>query len=285
MAQRIRVNFLSGTASGVLASSSQTTITGIFPSTMTSIGAGQYIPIVLNPGYLGVANTSGPEIMYVTSASTTVISGTRAQEGSTLASGNMPWVAGPLVSDFTLSNGIINGDFPAPASSGQLFVSTSTTSGGFTNTLPSGTTVPSGVTIAAGVAIPVGNLSAGKLPTTVSGSKIFQAYNTISGNSCTVVVNGITGYNNYLITGQGDYVNPANNNALVTQTLTVNGSSGLSTSRSYPLSIGSQIGMTSTYASGISPSTTFSVSMLGTTVGGPGGNITQALTLIVMGFN
>jgi len=281
MATRSRQNFLYGTLSGFTAGATTLTGTG-FPGGIT---VGTYLPIVINPGYAGV--TASGEIAYITAVAGNTVTVTRAQEGTVAISGtqNTPWVAGPLASDFTLSNGIINGDFPAPASSGQLFVSTSTTSGGFTNTLPSGTTVPSGVTIAAGVAIPVGNLSAGKLPTTVSGSKIFQAYNTISGNSCTVVVNGITGYNNYLITGQGDYVNPANNNALVTQTLTVNGSSGLSTSRSYPLSTISQIGMTSTYASGISPSTTFSVSMLGTTVGGPGGNITQALTLIVMGFN
>ena len=139
MTNRYRQNFQAGTASNVLASLSTTTITGTnFPTSISG-----YMPIVLNPGYYGSINTNGgPEIVYLApgGSSTIAIVSARGQEGtaSTLVSGNVSWVAGPLINDFGFSNMITNGDFPTPASGGQLFVSTSTTSGQFTSTFPTG---------------------------------------------------------------------------------------------------------------------------------------------------
>lgn len=120
MSTRYRSDFLFGVASGVIASAGQTTITGTgWPTTIPS---GQYLPVVLNPGYYG--STTSPEIIYVTSATSTVATVTRVQEGSTLTSGTtVPWVAGPLISDFGITNQIANGDFPSPSSAGQFFVS------------------------------------------------------------------------------------------------------------------------------------------------------------------
>ena len=135
MSNRTRYNFKYGTISGY--NSSQTTFTGIgFPN---SIPTGKYWPIVLNPGYSGA--TASGEIVYVTSIADGVITvSARGSESTVASSGapNTPWVAGPLISDFGFSNMITNGDFPAPTSGGQLFVSTSTTSGQFTSTFPTG---------------------------------------------------------------------------------------------------------------------------------------------------
>jgi hypothetical protein len=47
-----------------------------------------------------------------------------------------------LLGKHFLINSISNGDFPSPAASGQIFVSTSTASGQFQSTLPTGVTVP-----------------------------------------------------------------------------------------------------------------------------------------------
>jgi len=182
MATRYRQNFLAGVVSGLINSTGQTTITGTnFPV----IPAGQYMPIVLNPGYYGSTNVNGgPEIIYVSSVTSGVATVTRGQEGTstTLASGTtVPWIAGNLTSDFTLGSGILNGDFPAPSSPGQLFVSTTTTSGQFTNILPSGTIIPSGVTISSGVVISSGVLTAGS---NVSITNI--------GSTTTITVTGVT---------------------------------------------------------------------------------------------
>ena len=202
MSTRYRANFLAGVASGIINSLGQTTITGVnFP---TTIPPGQYMPIILNPGYYGSANANGgPEIAYVTAVTGTVATVTRGQEGtsSTLASGTtIPWVAGSLASDFTLSSGIRNGDFPAPASSGQIFVSTSTISGQFTNTLPSGTIVPSGVTISSGVTIPLANLASGFLP---SGVQVSNVWSNPQSGTITTGVNtytiSVSGFNTYLV--------------------------------------------------------------------------------------
>ena len=135
MSNRTRYNFKYGTISGY--NNSQTTFTGIgFPN---GIPNGTYWPIVLNPGYNGA--TASGEIVYVTSIAGGVITvNSRGSEGTVASSGapNTPWVAGPLISDFGFYNMITNGDFPAPLSGGQLFVSTSTTSGQFTSTFPTG---------------------------------------------------------------------------------------------------------------------------------------------------
>ena len=182
MATRYRQNFLAGVVSGLINSTGQTTITGTnFPV----IPAGRYMPIVLNPGYYGSTNVNGgPEIIYVGSVTSGVATVTRGQEGTstTLASGTtVPWIAGNLTSDFTLGSGILNGDFPAPSSPGQLFVSTTTTSGQFTNILPSGTIIPSGVTISSGVVISSGVLTAGS-----------NVLITNIGSTTTITVTGVT---------------------------------------------------------------------------------------------
>ena len=106
---RQRVNFYSGVISSLASSTAgaTTTITGNglgvgFPVP----SAGNYIPITLNPGYFGANNTSGPEIAYITpGGSSTIANVTRVVEGSVFASGtNVPWVAGPVLSDFDASN-------------------------------------------------------------------------------------------------------------------------------------------------------------------------------------
>jgi hypothetical protein len=118
--QRYRSNFQSGVASGVINSTGQTSIAG--SNWPTTIPSGQYLPVTLNPGYFGASNTSGPEIIYVTSVSGNVATVLRGQEGTSgaLVSGTLPWISGPLVSDFTLLSGMVNGDFPVPTASGQI---------------------------------------------------------------------------------------------------------------------------------------------------------------------
>jgi hypothetical protein len=120
---RYRLDFAYGVASGVIASSAQTTITGT--NWPTTIPSGSYLPVVLNPGYYGASGS--PEIVYVTSATPTVATVTRNQEGtsptSTPSGGVTPWIAGPLISDFGIVNQIANGDFPSPVASGQFFIS------------------------------------------------------------------------------------------------------------------------------------------------------------------
>ena len=138
MTSRYRANFLYGTITGNF-TAIQTTVTGVgFPS---SIPANTYLPIILSPGYYGT--TASGEIAYVTNIVGGVATITRGQEGTTAASGTSgaAWVAGPLASDFTLANNIANGDFPAPSASGQLFISTSTTSGQFQSNIPTGVTI------------------------------------------------------------------------------------------------------------------------------------------------
>ena len=119
--QRYRSNFQSGVASGI--TTSQTTITG--SNWPTTIPSGQYLPVTLNPGYFGASNTSGPEIVYVTSVTGNAATVLRGQEGTNgaLVSGTVPWISGPLVSDFTLLSGMNNGDFPVPTASGQILTS------------------------------------------------------------------------------------------------------------------------------------------------------------------
>jgi len=100
---RYRQNFLSGTASNVIANTNQLTITGTgFP---TNIPAGQYMAITLNPGYYGT--TASPEVIYINSNTTSTVASVtaRAQESSVLTSGTLvPWVAGPLVADYDVTN-------------------------------------------------------------------------------------------------------------------------------------------------------------------------------------
>jgi hypothetical protein len=114
MSTRYRVNFAYGTISGSF-NNSQTTVTGTGFSSI-SIPAGQYLPIVINPGYLGVTPSS--EITYVTNIGASSGGGNiitlgsgRGLEGTNAFAGNgTVWVAGPLVSDFGMSNMVNNGD-------------------------------------------------------------------------------------------------------------------------------------------------------------------------------
>ena len=140
---RYRANFLSGVVSGLQNNASQTAITGTnFP---TNIPAGSYLPVTLNPGYFGANNTSGPEVIYVSSVVGNVATVTRQQEGSTLASGTtVPWVAGPLVADFDVYNLTSTGTLTL-SGTGGLTVS------GYTNL--SGTTVNGNLTVASGITV------------------------------------------------------------------------------------------------------------------------------------
>lgn len=188
MSNRTRYNFTYGTISGY--NSSQTTFTGTgFPN---NIPNGTYWPIVLNPGYNGA--TASGEIVYVTgiTAGVITVSG-RGSEQTVASSGapNTPWVAGPLVSDFGFSNMITNGDFPAPASSGQLFVSTSTTSGQFTSTFPTGINISGSQIVGSGsmpasiVAYPPINVITASSYTTVAADA--NQIVTISGTGTTML--------------------------------------------------------------------------------------------------
>ena len=179
MASRYRGNFLYGTLSGF--NTTQTTFTGTgFPSQLTT---GTYLPVVINPGYNGA--TASGEIVYVTSVAAggvITVSGGRGREGTTATSGSTgtQWVAGPLASDFGISNQIANGDFPTPAS-GQLLVGTSASGAAFTSAVSgltiSGSTL-SGSTFAANNSIVGG--SDGQL-LAISGSNIVPLSITTSG--------------------------------------------------------------------------------------------------------
>ena len=148
---RYRANFLSGVASGVQNSTGQTVITGT--NWPTNIPTGSYLPVTLNPGYFGANNTSGPEIIYVTSVSSNVATVVRQQENSSLASGTIvPWVAGPLVSDFDASNLSSSGTVTF---SGNFVVVS-----GITNTnllTTSGLTVQNNAIISGGLAVNSGS--------------------------------------------------------------------------------------------------------------------------------
>jgi hypothetical protein len=106
---RQRVNFYSGVISSLATSTpgTTTTITGNGLGIGFPIPTGtDYIPITLNPGYFGATNTSGPEVAYITAGgSSTIANVTRVMENSIVVTGtNVPWVAGPLVSDFDVTN-------------------------------------------------------------------------------------------------------------------------------------------------------------------------------------
>jgi len=181
---RYRQDFVYGVASGVIASSAQTTITGT--NWPTTIPSGSYMPVVLNPGYYGA--TGSPEIVYITSATSTVATVVRNQEGtsptSTPSGGVTPWIAGPLITDFGLSNQLINGEFPIPTASGQFFVSS--VSG--TSQVPYwSTTIPVGAIqyywdTNAGAATYVANPTDINSIVQVSGSCVIQLPNTTAIN-------------------------------------------------------------------------------------------------------
>jgi len=141
---RVRRNFITGTLGASLAQAG-TSITFAAAPQLPNITSPDYPALIINPTPYG-AVASGSEIVYLTSyAGGTGGTIVRSQEGTaaptTWVSGT-PYALGALTSDFTLTSGMNNGDFPTPTASGQLFVSTAS---GASN--PSWTKTISGVTI------------------------------------------------------------------------------------------------------------------------------------------
>jgi len=99
---RYRQDFLSGVATVTTTTGLVLTGTG-FPN--GTIPVGSYMAITLNPGYYG--STSSPEILYIGNGttSTSAVVAARGVEGTTAITGtNIPWVAGPTVFDFDMTN-------------------------------------------------------------------------------------------------------------------------------------------------------------------------------------
>ena len=186
MANRYRANFLYGVLSGF--NNSQTTFTGTgFPS---SIPTGYYLPIIINPGYNGSATASG-EVVYVTNitgGNVITVSG-RGFEGTTAITGTngTAWLAGPLVSDFDVSNLTSSGTLTLSGTGGLTVSGTSNLNGGLnvlgTVSLPSNS-------------IPFAALATGVLPAAITTSKVWNPASTTT--STGPVQTGISGYNNYV---------------------------------------------------------------------------------------
>jgi hypothetical protein len=224
---RQRVNFYSGVISSLATSTSGTTTTitgnGLGIGFPVPTGA-DYIPITLNPGYFGATNTSGPEVAYITAGgSSTIANVTRVMENSIAATGtNVPWVAGPLVSDFDVSN---------LTSTGTLTVNNGLTVYGTlssqtdvnaynltTNTLTVGTSMGNSA-ILGGNTVISGNLSVSGT-VTIGGNKINNSWysNTLvytgylpngSGSALSAVKVTVSGYLRYMIVANSSYINNA----------------------------------------------------------------------------
>ena len=198
MSTRSRGNFLYGTLSGYNAT--QTTFTGTgFPNNITT---GTYLPIIINPGYNGA--TASGEIVYVTSVATggvITVSGRGGVEGTIAGSGptGTQWVAGPLASDFGLTNQINNGDFPAPAGPGQAFVSASTTTGSWGQIPASGIAAGS----AGQILVSNGTTTAWKAPAAWTNADADSRGNLKDGTaSCASIT--VSGYSTYLVYGRAN---------------------------------------------------------------------------------
>ena len=214
---RQRINFQSGVVSGTI-TNSQTTISGIFFS--TAIAAGSAVPVVLNPSYYG--STTSPEIIYVTSVSGNVATVLRAQEGTTAVAGtSLPWVAGPLASDFDVSN---------LTSSGTLTLSGT---GGLT---VSGNSTFNNVTVTGAISgnatlnnITANNITANNITAT---GTISTGLATISGN--TINAGSFGSVNAYAISGvNGTFTN----NLSVSGTIKQAGIPVVNSMSNYPLNI------------------------------------------------
>lgn len=221
---RLRKNFVTGTITSTLTSSG-TTINLTPALGNFTVTAPDYLPLIINPNsYGGVTGTS--EIVYVTAYTANSLSATisRGKE-STTASG---WSSGTVYSHGVLAADLPT-DLPAPTASGQLLVSTSTTSGTWTTSLPSGlaiasptisggtisgTTITSGNTFNAG-SVPTSALTGSLNATTVTGTLSTSATVSVTSNyqppSITVPSSAsfttagmayitLSGYNNYLVT-------------------------------------------------------------------------------------
>ena len=219
---RVRRNFITGTLGASLATGA-TSITFTAAPQLPNITAPDSAALIINPTPYGTVS-SGSEIVYLTAyAGGTGGTVTRAQEGTsspvTWVSGT-PYALGVLSSDFTLTSGMNNGDFPTPTASGQLFVSTAS---GFSN--PSWTKTVSGITITGssvyGSTIYSGNtFNAGSVPgsavtgalsssTTISGSQVAYSGGGVAPNQIWSVTStasvAISGFTNYvaLVNGYG----------------------------------------------------------------------------------
>ena len=144
MTTRSRVNFQSGTASGVVIGN--TTITGTsWPVPVGGYTGSNYVAVTLNPGYQG--SSTPPEVFWIQSVSSinggtnNVASGIRGQEGTSQIGGgsDFAWVSGPLASDFGFANMVANGDLPTPTVSGQFLSSTSTSGAAWVSGVPTQT--------------------------------------------------------------------------------------------------------------------------------------------------
>ena len=212
MANRYRANFLYGVLSGF--NNSQTTFTGTgFPS---SIPTGYYLPIIINPGYNGSATASG-EVVYainITGGNVITVSG-RGFEGTTAITGTngTAWLAGPLVSDFDVSNLTSSGTLTlsgtggltvsgAAAFNGGVTASTVTVTGGLT--VSGSLTTNGGLTVSGAVSLPNSSVALSAinpLPAAVSFSGIATVGATTS-NTTPLFTNAATvsGHTAYLIT-------------------------------------------------------------------------------------
>lgn len=199
MSTRYRGNFLYGTLSGYNAT--QTTFTGTgFPT--NNLTTGTYLPIVLNPGYNGA--TASGEIVYVTNigaGGVITVSSRGGVEGTTAGSGSngTQWVAGPLASDFGFTNQISNGDFPAPSSSGQVFVSTSTSNASWGQLPASGIAAGS----AGQILVTSGTTTVWKAPTAWSNADPSSYGNQYNGTTTCASIT-VSGYSTYLLYGRAN---------------------------------------------------------------------------------
>jgi len=233
MAIRARQNFLSGIISGTITTST-TSLTGTVGSAnFPTPAAGYYTPIILNPGYFGATNTTGPEVVFVQpGGSTSVATVTRGQDGTsaTVTGTNIPWVAGPIASDFdvtnltstgtlTLNNGLsVPGTITVGTINSQTDVNAySLSTQSLTVTLTSNLGAPSYSTNINGDAVVSGNISVGGT-ITVSGNKINNSWysktltNTgyLPSNSASAIPAvqvAVSGYTRYMIVANSSYIN------------------------------------------------------------------------------
>ena len=129
---RVRQNFLGGLVENNPLASTDTTLSSTSLAAMIAVGSTQHLPIVLDQdGRFG-----DPEIVYVTAhtAGATTATIARAQEGSIARAHirDVPWVHGPILSDFPAAPLQVTGTTTLTA----LQFTAYCTAGGFTVTLP-----------------------------------------------------------------------------------------------------------------------------------------------------
>ena len=210
MATRARSNFSAGTVN--ILNTSTTTITGVnFPVP----AANTYIPITLNPGYFGT--TSNTEVIYIGSGGTSTVPSVlaRGQEGTsaTLVSGtNIPWVAGPLASDFDVYNLTSTGTLSLAnglsVTGGNAIVSNNLTTSGTVSvsgnvTIGGSLTVNGTLTETSTISFPSGSVAYSSIKSYGPWSSYLTSgsyYNLGVAANGQVANVAVSGYNNYLIT-------------------------------------------------------------------------------------